>query len=384
MKKKAFVSGCFDLVHAGHIEFLKRAAKYGELHVSIGSDKTIRELKGKTPVFSERERQYILQAMEVVHEVVVGSGSGRMDFVPELRRIQPDVFVVNEDGDDIAKRELCRELGIEYVVLDRSPAKGLPPQSSTEVANQLALPYRLDLAGGWLDQPWISQHSPGPVLTISLEPVHAFSHRAGMATSTRRRAMRLWGRGMLPGDPEEQARILFSFENPPGTKEISGSQDALGIVLPGLNRLWYNGDYWPERIDRVLDDSTLDWLEDHLRLVYLFERPADYDVLKETHIGSNQVAMLSRYADCVWESILKKDLARLGHYMTACFRMQVSMFPAMVNPEIEETINKYLDRVQGVKISGAGGGGYLVFTTNQELEGSLRLKIRRKASDGEM
>lgn len=46
---KVFVSGCFDLMHSGHVFFFERAAAYGDLYVAIGSDKTIRELKNGNP-----------------------------------------------------------------------------------------------------------------------------------------------------------------------------------------------------------------------------------------------------------------------------------------------------------------------------------------------
>lgn len=377
--KRVFVSGCFDLLHAGHVEFLRRAAIYGELHVSIGSDETIRQLKGKVPVYSERERRFMLESLEAVHRVVIGSGSGKLDFEAELEAIRPDVFVVNSDGDDEAKQKLCRERGIDYVVLDRTPAPGLVSRSSTEVAGRANIPYRIDLAGGWLDQPWVSKLAPGPVVTLSLEPTHGFSLRGGMATSTRARAMRLWGNEIPRGDPEEQARMLFCFENPPGTPEVSGSQDSLGMVMPGLNRLYYEGEYWPQRIDSNVDDDVLSWLENHLQLVFLYPRPDGFSVLAETNVNAVQVRMLARYADRVWESILARDPERMGHYTTAAFRMQTSMFPAMAGPEIEAEIDRYLGRVFGVKISGAGGGGYLVLVTDEEIEGAVRLTARRSS-----
>ncbi|HPB14265.1 MAG TPA: adenylyltransferase/cytidyltransferase family protein, partial [Bacteroidales bacterium] len=47
INKKVFVSGCFDMVHSGHIAFLQEASQYGDLYIGLGSDKTIRELKGR-------------------------------------------------------------------------------------------------------------------------------------------------------------------------------------------------------------------------------------------------------------------------------------------------------------------------------------------------
>lgn len=78
-----------------------------------------------------------------------------------------------------------------------------------------------------------------------------------MATSTRNRAIELWGNRLPPGDPEQFAKVLFSFDNPPGTQAVSGSQDAIGIVFPGLARAHYTGSYWPDCIDHITDNATL-------------------------------------------------------------------------------------------------------------------------------
>ena len=223
------------MLHSGHVEFLRRAAAQGdELYVALGSDKTVYELKGRVPVNSETERCFMLQAVSCVHNAFVSSGSGHLDFEPELRAMRPDVFVVNEDGNTPAKRHLCEGIGIEYIVLERTPYEALPPRSTTSLRRIDQMPYRIDLAGGWLDQPFVSQHYSGPVVTLSIEPTVEFNERSGMATSTRRTAIELWGQNLPVGDPSKTAKILFCCDNPPGTKEISGAQDAIGLVFAGL------------------------------------------------------------------------------------------------------------------------------------------------------
>jgi cytidyltransferase-like protein len=62
-KKKVLVSGCYDLLHGGHIAFFKAASEYGKLYVSIGRDDNIFNLKGKKPYFSEQERLYNMSGM---------------------------------------------------------------------------------------------------------------------------------------------------------------------------------------------------------------------------------------------------------------------------------------------------------------------------------
>ena len=80
MPKKAFVSGCFDLLHSGHIAFFQEAARYGDLYVAIGSDRTLFELKDRRPVNSEQERLYMIQSLAYVKKAFVSKGSGMLDF----------------------------------------------------------------------------------------------------------------------------------------------------------------------------------------------------------------------------------------------------------------------------------------------------------------
>ncbi len=107
----------------------------------------------------------MVQYVGCVHQALISSGCGYLDFEPALRAIQPDVFVVNEDGNTPEKRKLVQNLGIEYVVLQRTPHDGLLPRSTTDLRKIDQLSYRIDLAGGWLDQSfrlqtssWLSHH----------------------------------------------------------------------------------------------------------------------------------------------------------------------------------------------------------------------------------
>ena len=120
---KVFVSGCYDLLHSGHVAFFREAAQYGDLYVGIGSDATIRELKGRGTVNSEEERLYMVKAVRYVTDAWINRGSGIMDFEEDVRRFLPDIFLVNEDGNSPAKAALCKELGIKYVVLERIPGR---------------------------------------------------------------------------------------------------------------------------------------------------------------------------------------------------------------------------------------------------------------------
>jgi len=132
--KKVAVSGCYDWLHSGHVRFFEEASSLGSLHVFLGSDTTIRALKGPGhPQFTEAERRYVVASVRHVFAVPISRGSGMLDFADDVRALKPDLFVVNEDGDKAAKREFCRALGIEYRVLKRLPADGLPRRSSTDL-----------------------------------------------------------------------------------------------------------------------------------------------------------------------------------------------------------------------------------------------------------
>lgn len=128
---KVFVSGCYDLLHSGHVEFFRQAATFGDLYVGIGSDATILELKHHQTLWPEEERLFMVRSIRYVHDAFINSGSGFLDFAPDLEVLRPDIFVVNEDGDSEAKRQFCESRGIEYHVLKRLPAKGLTARSSS-------------------------------------------------------------------------------------------------------------------------------------------------------------------------------------------------------------------------------------------------------------
>jgi cytidyltransferase-like protein len=376
-RKKVFVSGCFDMLHSGHIRFLESVAAYGDIYVGIGSDKTIQELKGREAKCAQEERKYTLEALRYVKACHINSGCGIMDFANDLQKLAPDYFIVNEDGHTPAKARLCRRLGIKYVVLKRDPRPNLPPRSTSGLRSECLIPYRLDLAGGWLDQPYVSKLAPGPVLTICIEPTFEFKERCGMASSSRRRAIELWETAVPRGDPEHLAKILFSYENPPGTKTFSGSQDAIGIVFPGLNRLDYNGGFWPKKITSIKDANILHWLEKHLCLVEIGPRKATFDVCEQTKITAQKVKRLAIASDHCWEAIQDMNLDEFGRYMRESFEAQVSLFPRMMTKHVQNAIRQHGRQALGWKLSGAGGGGYLVLVSNRVMPNTIKANIRR-------
>jgi cytidyltransferase-like protein len=131
-RKRVIVTGCYDWFHSGHVRFCEEASAHGDLYVVVGHDANIRLLKGEgRPLFPQDERRYVLSSIRYVKEALISSGQGWLDAEPEMQIIRPDIYAVNEDGDVPEKREYCAKHGIEYLVLKRAPAPGLPKRSST-------------------------------------------------------------------------------------------------------------------------------------------------------------------------------------------------------------------------------------------------------------
>ena len=388
MAKKVFVSGCYDLLHSGHVEFFRQAAEFGDLYVGIGSDATILGYKHHKTVYSEQERLFMVKSIRYVKDAYINAGSGVLDFLPTLDIVKPDVLVVNEDGGSPEKERICRERGIEYVVLQRVPhvvsesgfgyagaagaavagascgaggaaaagqagessagascgaggtaagASGmsLPARSSTAL-KQIAscVPTRLDLAGTWIDQPYVSCLAPGWAITISLEPTFEIRERCGLATSTRNMIRKIWPYHLPNMDPEMLAKLVFCFENDPERSDgiTSGAQDSIGICVPGLCRHYYNGRFWPEKIEVCSDENVLSWLEDHLAMIPMEPRRPGCSVVEGKRLDAGRVAALASAAARCWDAILARNLTAFAAAYRASFEAQVAIFPAMVRP----------------------------------------------------
>jgi cytidyltransferase-like protein len=133
-RKKVIVTGCYDWFHSGHVRFFEEVSAYGDLYVVVGHDANIRLLKGTGhPLFSQEERRYLVGSIKYVKQALISSGEGWLDADPEIRLIQPEIYAVNEDGDKGGKRDYCARMGLEYLVLQRTPAPGLPRRSSTDL-----------------------------------------------------------------------------------------------------------------------------------------------------------------------------------------------------------------------------------------------------------
>jgi len=388
MAKKVFVSGCYDLLHSGHVEFFRQASQYGDLYVGIGSDKTILHYKNHKTVYSEQERLFMVKSIRYVKDAYINAGSGILDFLPTLDIVQPDILVVNSDGGNEDKRRLCEERGMEYIVLERDPHEGLEARSSTALKKSpCQLPTRLDLAGTWIDQPYVSCFHPGWAITISLEPSFEIRERCGLSTSTRNLIKRIWPYQLPNMDPETLARLVFCFENHPEREDgiISGAQDSIGICVPGLCRHYYDNHFWPEKIETCEDEKILSWLESHLCMIPMDPRRPGCSVVEGKDINEPKVKALASAASRCWDAIMDMDLEAFASAYAASFDAQVAMFPAMIQGCVQSYIDKYgaMDEVLAWKMPGAGGGGYLACVVRDAASfcethpEAISLKIRR-------
>jgi len=103
--KKVLVTGCYDWFHTGHVRFFEEVSELGDLYVVVGHDANIRALKGPShPMFNERQRVYMVQSIRYVKQAMISTGNGWLDAEPEIQRIRPDIYAVNEDGDQPVER----------------------------------------------------------------------------------------------------------------------------------------------------------------------------------------------------------------------------------------------------------------------------------------
>jgi hypothetical protein len=249
-----------------------------------------------------------------------------------------------------------------------------------------SIPYRMALAGGWIDQPFVSKANPKPpgsMVVVSLQPTVRFMEFSGMGTSSRNVAMSLW-RGCLPErDPAELVRELYEAENS-GKAEPSGSQDMAGIVYPGVSRLDYDhaceGGYFPAHVETCSDPGIAHWLESVVSMLPVAQRPPGYSPLSEKNLDPEWVLRLGQSGKDCYEAIVARDARALGESMNLCMTCWERILPNTVRHpvltiDLTALLGYYQDRYAGAMYSGCGGG-YLYVVSEEPVPGAFRVKVR--------
>jgi hypothetical protein len=247
-------------------------------------------------------------------------------------------------------------------------------------------PYRMALAGGWIDQPFISKHNPTPpgsMVVVSLEPTFRFMERCGMATGTRQVALQIWGGGIPHADPAELTRILYEAENR-GKSDPSGSQDMAGLIYAGINRLDYDytveGGLFPAYVETTLDPDIARWLESVVHILPVSQRPEGYNPLGNERCDRGWIGRLGQSGRECYAAILTCDIQRLGDSLNESMKCWEVILPHTVrhptlNLDLIAILEYYQEKYPGAMYSGCGGG-YLYIISEDPPPGTFKIKIR--------
>ena len=249
-----------------------------------------------------------------------------------------------------------------------------------------SIPNRLALAGGWIDQPFVSRHNPKPpgsMVVVALEPTFRVMYRAGCASGTRAVAMKLW-KGRLPcRHPAELVRELYRAENA-GKADPSGSQDMIGLVYPGINRLDYDfrveGGVFPAHIESLNSVRVARWLERVLHILPVEPRPEGYSPLGEKHLDPKWIARLGQTGKDCFDAIRCMDVTALGASFNECMACWEAILPRAVRHpaikvDLKALLRVYQRRYAGAMYSGCGGG-YLFVASDEPVPGAFRVNVR--------
>jgi hypothetical protein len=260
-------------------------------------------------------------------------------------------------------------------------------KSTLPVAKHLgAIPNRLQLAGGWIDQPFISRHNPRPpgsMVVVQIEPDFRPMDRSGIASGTRVVAMKLW-KGKLPRRScDKLVRELYEIENK-GKAEPSGSQDMIGLIYPGVNRLDYDFDHdggiFPVHIESCNSSKVARWLQNVLHLIAIEPRPEGYSPLGKKNLQPKWVAQLGQSGKDCYDAIVAMDVKALGASLNLTMKCWETLLPHVVRHpllrvDLMPLLKAYQNQYSGAMYSGCGGG-YLIVVSEKPVPGAFRVNIR--------
>jgi cytidyltransferase-like protein len=332
---RVFVSGCYDIIHAGHVQFFREARALGDhLTVCFASAEVLWFHKQRRSSLPDEHKRALLAALDMVDDVVIGTILEEgVDFRDHFLRLKPDVLAVTEDDKYTPlKQALCTQVGARYVVLPKTPPQ-FPPISTSEIVRWIRAPQeaplRVDFAGGWLDVPRFARPG-GFVVNCAIAPTVSlrswpYERNAGLGGSG------AWA--LLNGRDGVSSELDLGV----------GWQDPAVISESGLC-VWRSGER--PSLELKVDGSlvrgrlALYWTGVQHSTPDLAVRDRDYDLIE-------RAGRMAR--DAVWQ----QDFARLAEAVKLSWEMQTA--------EGMEPLPCDVDGAVSWKYCGGGFGGYAVF-----------------------
>lgn len=331
---RVFVSGCYDILHAGHLQFFEEARALGDhLTVSFANEEILWKHKSRTPSLPDDHKAALLQSLKMVDAVVAGSGEAQgLDFEPIFRELKPDILAVTEDDQySEVKEKLCAELGCRYVRLPKTPPR-FEPISTTKIVQRISgqkeVPLRVDFGGGWLDVPRHAR-AGGFVVNCAISPFVT---------------LRDWGYEQKAGLGGSGAWALLNGRDPVQSELDLGVgwQDPAVIQETGVC-VWKSGTR-PELDfkrggDFLKGCMGLLWTEQQHDTPGSVDLNRDYDLIERAGAKAREAVMVESL-DLLSQAVALSYQAQLGEGMELL-------------PEVEGSLAR--------KYCGGGHGGYALY-----------------------
>ena len=336
-----FVSGCFDILHAGHVQFFREAHALGDqLTVCFASGNVLWAHQRRRSSLPDEHKHAILSSLSMVDRVVIGQDARLgLPFEEHFLRLRPDLLIVTTDdqyGD--LKRELCDRVGAKYHVLEKT-RHDVTRGSTTELVNLIRAPVmaplRVDFGGGWLDVPrfarpgaFIVNCAISPLVSLRAWPYRAKSGLGGSAAYA-----------MLRGDDGVRSELDLGV----------GWQDPAVIAETGLC-VWRSG---PQPRLQLKRDGKM--LRGRMALLWTgnpHDTPGAVDLPRAYET-------IQRAGELAAKAVLQENLQLLAAGVRYTYATQVDEGMHTL-PDVPQALAK--------KYCGGGWGGYAVYIFSSDTD----------------
>jgi galactokinase/mevalonate kinase-like predicted kinase len=235
------------------------------------------------------------------------------------------------------------------------------------------IPFRIEMTGAYMECCIVNRYHEGATIAMQIEADQEFHRKSGLASSTQYTASVMYGEKFPDNiEPMELACKLYM-----GEKRFlihASTSDACSIALQGCSYIHYsiNGN-WPDRIERIMDQASLRFMQENIQLYFTHERKKDHDLFAGSRCFYQGVRDIARSSEMCWEAIKNKDAQLLGQAFNLSYHAHRTMFPTYETDEMKEVRDRLLPSSYGCSVSGGGGGGYLIFCSPTPIEGAIRI-----------